>query len=61
MADVPGFPDTNPCLFVDPRGKLWLIWQTIIANEWHTALIKYKIASRYLADGPRRMGNEAIR
>lgn len=51
MADTPGFPDTNPCLLVDPRGKLWLIWQTIIANEWHTALTKYKIASNYLADG----------
>lgn len=52
MADTPGFPDTNPCMFVDPRGKLWLIWQTIIANEWHTALIKYKIASAYAQDGP---------
>ena len=52
MADTPGFPDTNPCLFVDPRGKLWLIWQTIIANEWHSALTKYKTASAYTADGP---------
>jgi predicted neuraminidase len=52
MADTPGFPDTNPCMFIDPSGKLWLIWQTIIANEWHTALTKYKIASAYTADGP---------
>jgi predicted neuraminidase len=52
MADTPGFPDTNPCLFVDPRGRLWLIWQTIVANEWHTALTKYKIASAYRDDGP---------
>lgn len=52
MADTPGFPDTNPCMFIDPRGKLWLIWQTIVANEWHTALAKYKIASAYTADGP---------
>lgn len=54
MADTPGFPDTNPCLLVDPRGKLWLIWQTIIANEWHTALTKYKIAAEYTGDGPPR-------
>jgi len=52
LADTPGFPDTNPCMFIDPRGKLWLIWQTIIANEWHTALTKYKLSSAYTADGP---------
>ncbi|MSR59440.1 MAG: neuraminidase (sialidase)-like protein [Planctomycetaceae bacterium] len=52
LADAPGFPDTNPCLVVDPRGKLWLFWQTIIANEWHTALCRYKVASDYNADGP---------
>src|SRR5262245_20683185 len=37
LADTPGFPDTNPCLFIDPRSRLWLIWQSIVANEWHTA------------------------
>jgi predicted neuraminidase len=51
MADTPGFPDTNPCMFIDPRGRLWLMWQTIIANEWHTALAKYKISSAYSKDG----------
>jgi predicted neuraminidase len=52
MADMPGFPDTNPCMIIDPRGKLWLFWQTIIANEWHTALCRCKIASHYTTDGP---------
>jgi predicted neuraminidase len=52
MADTPGFPDTNPCLVIDPRGRLWLIWQTIVANEWHTALTKYKISSAFADDGP---------
>jgi len=51
LADAPGFPDTNPCMVVDPRGKLWLIWQTIIANEWHTALCRYKVSSNYTGDG----------
>src|SRR5437773_2742151 len=60
LADTPGFPDTNPCLFVDPRQRLWLIWQTIIANQWHTALTKYKIASSYQEDGPLD-GNTATR
>jgi len=54
LADTPGFPDTNPCMFVDPRNRLWLVWQTIIANEWHTALIKYKIANSYEQPGPPR-------
>lgn len=52
MADTPGFPDTNPCMFIDPQNRLWLLWQAIIANEWHTALFKYKISSNYQNDGP---------
>jgi predicted neuraminidase len=52
MADTPGYPDTNCCMFVDPRGRLWLLWPTILANEWHTALMKYKIAPRYGPDAP---------
>ena len=54
MADTPGFPDTNPCMFIDPRKRLWLVWQTIVANQWHTAITKYKIASDYQSDGPPR-------
>lgn len=47
MADIPGFPDTNPSMFVDSHKQLWLIWQTIIANEWHTALSQYRITSDF--------------
>jgi predicted neuraminidase len=54
LADTPGFPDTNPCMMIDPQGRLWLFWQTIVANQWHTALAKYKISSSYLDDGPPR-------
>jgi len=52
MADTPGYPDTNPCMFIDPRGKLWLLWPTILANTWESALMKYRISSDYLGDGP---------
>lgn len=45
MADTPGYPDTNATMFLDPKQRLWLLWPTILANEWHTALMKYKIAS----------------
>ncbi len=52
MEDVPGYPDTNPSMFIDPQHRLWLIWPTIMANEWHTALLKYRVSSRYSEDGP---------
>jgi predicted neuraminidase len=47
MADTVGYPDTNSTMFLDPRKRLWLLWPTILANEWHTALMKYRIASDY--------------
>jgi predicted neuraminidase len=52
MADTPDYPDTNCAMFIDPHGRLWLMWPTILANEWHTALMKYRISSKYSADGP---------
>ncbi len=51
MADAPGYPDTNCTMFIDPQGRLWLLWPTILANEWHTALMKYRISSRYQTEG----------
>ena len=47
IADQPYFPDTNCTLFIDQRRRLWLIWPTIVANEWHTALLNYGISSDY--------------
>ena len=32
MADTPDFPDTNCCMTIDPKGRLWLLWPTIQAN-----------------------------
>lgn len=52
MADVPGFPDTNCCMIVDPKGRLWLFWPTILAHTWESALLKYRISSDYYGDGP---------
>lgn len=47
LADQPGFPDTNPTLFLDRDKRLWLLWQTIVANRWETAINNYRIASSY--------------
>ncbi|MCH8120336.1 MAG: exo-alpha-sialidase [Planctomycetes bacterium] len=53
MADVPGFPDVNPILFLDAQDRLWLMWYTVIANQWETSLPKYRISENYMKpDGP---------
>jgi predicted neuraminidase len=61
MADTPGYPDTNCTMFIDPQARLWLMYPTILANQWETALMKYKIASDYQKDGPPRWSvNEVL-
>lgn len=48
LADVEGFPDINPVLFVDGKSRLWLMWYTVIANQWETSLCKYRIGEDYM-------------
>ncbi|MCH8333023.1 exo-alpha-sialidase [Candidatus Sumerlaeota bacterium] len=53
MADTPDFPDTNSCMIIDPQSRLWLLWPTIQANTWESALMKYKISTDYqMPEGP---------
>ena len=53
MADAPGFPDTNCCMIIDPQQRLWLLWPTIQAHTWESALMKYKTSTDYMQpDGP---------
>src|SRR5215510_7717165 len=52
MADTPNYPDTNCTMFIDPQQRLWLLWPTILANEWHTALMKYRVSTDYQSEGP---------
>ena len=55
MADTPAFPDINPILFMDAKSRLWLMWYTVIANQWETSLLKYRISEDYTAqNGPPR-------
>ncbi|MBI4906371.1 MAG: exo-alpha-sialidase [Acidobacteria bacterium] len=51
LADTPGFPDTNPTMFVDSKQRLWLLWQIIVANEWHTALTMIRTTTQWKGDG----------
>ena len=54
MADTPDFPDGNPCMFIDPRQRLWLIYTTIQANTWESALLKVRTSRDYRHEGPPR-------
>lgn len=62
MADVPGFPDINPILFLDSRDRLWLMWYTVIANQWETSLLKYRFSEDYAdqAEAPRWTWQEVL-
>ena len=60
MADTPGYPDTNCTIFIDPRQRLWLLWPTILANEWHTALMKYKVSTDYSREGAPRWETQEV-
>jgi predicted neuraminidase len=52
MADTPGLPDGNPCMLIDPQGRLWLLHTTILANTWESALLKVRISRDYLRHQP---------
>ncbi len=47
MADTPGFPDTNPTMFIDSRQRLFFMWPVIVAHSWESALMKYRISTDY--------------
>jgi len=51
MADVRGFPDINPILFLDKRARLWLMWYPVLANQWETSIPMYRISEDYDRDG----------
>ena len=47
LADTPGFPDTNPTMFIDSKQRLFLLWPVIVAHQWESALMKYRISTDY--------------
>ncbi|HET6568269.1 MAG TPA: exo-alpha-sialidase, partial [Rhodothermales bacterium] len=47
LADVDAFPDINPVLFLDGKNRLWLMWYTVLANQWDTSVLKYRISEDY--------------
>lgn len=49
MADEPGFPDCNTCMYVDADNRLWLFWPTVIANSWESCLTRYQVSDHAAA------------
>lgn len=52
LADTPGYSDGNPCMFIDPQKRLWLLHTTILAHTWESALLKCRLSSDYERNGP---------
>jgi len=52
LADTPGFPDCNPILHIDPKGRLHLFWVSVLANRWECSLLKVKRAEDFQGQGP---------
>ena len=51
MADVPGFPDINPILFLDPQDRLWLMWYTVTITKTER-VARAKPSSTYSSTRP---------
>ncbi len=51
LADHPEFPDCNTAMMVDPQGRLWLFWPTILANTWESCITQFKVAERMSVEG----------
>jgi len=51
MADVGGFPDINPIMFMDHQQRLWLMWYPVLANQWETSIPMYKLSTNYGTPG----------
>lgn len=51
MADTPGLPDCNPVLFLNRKGKLFLVWIAVLANRWEHSLLKLRTTTDYQENG----------
>jgi predicted neuraminidase len=59
-ADTEGYPDTNCSMFFDPEGRLWLVWPTILANLWESALLKTRISVDFERSGAPRWKEDRV-
>ncbi|MCY1723174.1 exo-alpha-sialidase [Prolixibacteraceae bacterium Z1-6] len=51
MADTQGYPDCNPMMFMNSKGKLFLMWIVVQANRWENSILKVRTTTDYYGDG----------
>ncbi|WP_031528779.1 sialidase family protein [Dyadobacter crusticola] len=51
LADTPDIPDCNPVLFLNAKGKLFLVWIAVQANVWEQSILRFKTSENYLKPG----------
>ncbi len=51
MADTPLIPDCNPVLFLNAKGKLFLVWIAVQANLWEQSILRVKTSVEYNKSG----------
>jgi len=51
MADTYNLPDCNPVLFLNSKGKLFLVWIAVQANRWEYSILRYKTSTDYSKSG----------
>jgi hypothetical protein len=47
-------------MFVDHQGRLWLVWPTILANLWESALLKFRRTQNFEEPGPPRWQENGV-
>lgn len=51
MADTPNLPDCNPVLFLNQKGKLFLVWIAVQANKWEHSVLRVRTSVNYADSG----------
>ena len=50
-ADTPGLPDCNPVVFLNNKGKLFLVWIAVQGNQWEGSIIRTRTSANYNQSG----------
>jgi len=51
LADTYNLPDCNPVLFLNAKGKLFLVWIAVQANHWEQSILRFKTSTEFLKAG----------
>ena len=46
-ADSPGLPDCNPVVFLNTKGKLFLVWIAVQGNQWEGSILRTRTSTNY--------------